>query len=48
MIHSLLIKDGFISPDVNVKAVQRFIKANDLKSARVVPMPLLAWENPIA
>lgn len=48
MIHSLLIKDGFISPDVNVRAVQRFIKANDIKSARVVNMPLLAWEIPIA
>ena len=36
MIHSLLIKDGFISPDVNVRAVQRFIKANDLKSARAI------------
>lgn len=48
MIHFLLIKDGFISPDVNVRAVQRFIKANDLKSARVVPMPLPAWKNPIA
>jgi transposase InsO family protein len=34
MIHSMLLKDGYITPDVNVRAVQRFIKENDLKSAR--------------
>ena len=34
MISSLLLKDGYISDDVNVRAVQRFIKVNDLKSAR--------------
>jgi hypothetical protein len=34
MIHSMLLKDGYITPDVNGRAVQRFIKENDLKSAR--------------
>lgn len=34
MIHSMLLKDGYITPDVNVRAVQRFIKENDLRSAR--------------
>ena len=34
MIHDLLIQDGFINADVSTRAVQRFIKANDLKSAR--------------
>jgi len=34
MIHTMLIKDGCITPSVSVRAVQRFIKLNDLKSAR--------------
>ena len=34
MIHSLLLRDAFITDDVNVRVVQRFIKENDLKSAR--------------
>lgn len=34
MIHTMLLKDAFIAPDVSVRAVQRFIKENDLKSAR--------------
>lgn len=34
MIHAMLLKNGYITPDVNVRAVQRFIKENDLKSAR--------------
>jgi transposase InsO family protein len=34
MIHSSLLRNGFITPDVNVRSVQRFIKENDLKSAR--------------
>ena len=34
MIHSLLVQNGYIKADVSVRAVQRFIKANDLKSAR--------------
>ena len=34
MIHSLLIQEGFIKADVSKRAVQRFIKVNDLKSAR--------------
>ena len=33
-IHAQLIQNGFISATVNVCAVQRFIKRNDLKSAR--------------
>lgn len=33
-IHQKLIQDGFLSPAVSVCAVQRFIKNNDLKSAR--------------
>ena len=33
-IHAQLIQSGFILPTVNVSAVQRFIKHNDLKSAR--------------
>ena len=33
-IHSHLIQNGFIPASVNVCAVQRFIKHNDLKSAR--------------
>lgn len=33
-IHAQLIQSGFIQPTVNVCAVQRFIKHNDLKSAR--------------
>ena len=33
-IHSQLVRDGFIPATVNVCAVQRFIKRNDLKSAR--------------
>lgn len=34
MIHNLLIENGYISSSVSVRAVQRFIKTNDLKSAR--------------
>jgi len=34
MIHSLLVQNGYIKSDVSIRAVQRFIKANDLKSAR--------------
>lgn len=36
MIHSLLLRDTFISSDVSVRAVQRFVKDNDLKSARSI------------
>ena len=34
MIHALLLRDGFIKDDTSIRAVQRFIKENDLKSAR--------------
>lgn len=34
MIHSLLVQGCYISSDVSVRSVQRFIKNNDLKSAR--------------
>ena len=34
MIHTMLVQNGFIPATVSVRAVQRFIKANDLKSAR--------------
>lgn len=34
MIHSMLTQDGFIPASVSVRAVQRFIKENDLRSAR--------------
>lgn len=34
MIHTMLLKNGYITLDVSVRAVQRFIKENDLKSAR--------------
>ena len=37
-IHSQLIQNGFIPATVNVCAVQRFIKHNDLKSARNLNM----------
>ena len=33
-IHAQLVRDGFISANVNVSTVQRFIKRNDLKGAR--------------
>ncbi len=33
-IYNHLVENGFISPKVNVFAVQRFVKKNDLKSAR--------------
>lgn len=36
MIHQLLIRNGFITSHVSVRAIQRFIKANDLKSARSI------------
>ena len=36
MIHQLLIKNGFIKADISVRSVQRFIKQNDLKSARCI------------
>ena len=34
MIHSMLLKDAYITPEVSVRAVQRFIKKHDLRSAR--------------
>lgn len=34
MIRTMLLKNGYIVDDVSVRAVQRFIKVNDLKSAR--------------
>ena len=34
MIHQMLIHGGFIDAKVSVRAVQRFLKENDLKSAR--------------
>jgi len=34
MIRSLLLADGFITEDVSERAIQRFIRAKDLKSAR--------------
>lgn len=34
MIHTLLIQNGYIKNNVSKRAVQRFIKTNDLKSAR--------------
>lgn len=34
MIRSLLLADGFITDDVSERSIQRFIKSNDLKSAR--------------
>lgn len=34
MIHQSLIREGFLDASVSVRAVQRFLKANDLKSAR--------------
>ena len=34
MIHQMLIRGGFIDTSVSVRAVQRFLKTNDLKSAR--------------
>ena len=34
MIHQMLIHNGFINTSVSVRAVQRFLKENDLKSAR--------------
>lgn len=34
MIRTMLLKNGYISADVSVRAIQRYIKANDLKSAR--------------
>ena len=34
MIHQILVKDRFIDAKVSLRAVQRFIKENDLKSAR--------------
>lgn len=34
MIHQMLIQGGFIPSTVSVRAIQRFIKENDLKSAR--------------
>lgn len=36
MIHAILLRDAFISSDVSVRSVQRFVKENDLKSARAV------------
>ena len=38
LLHQILIREGFITPHVSVRAVQRFLKANDLKSARSVTM----------
>ena len=34
MIHQMLVKDQFIKASVSVRAVQRFLKENDLRSAR--------------
>lgn len=34
IIHEMLIRQNFITPKVSVRAVQRFIRENDLKSAR--------------
>ena len=34
MIHQMLIHDGLLDASVSVRAVQRFLKENDLKSAR--------------
>ena len=34
MIHQMLIHSGFIDASISVRAIQRFLKANDLKSAR--------------
>lgn len=34
MIHDRLVENAYITSSVSVRAVQRFIKANDLKSAR--------------
>lgn len=34
MIHQMLIQNGFLDATVSVRAVQRFLKENDLKSAR--------------
>ena len=34
MIHQMLVQSGFIDAKVSVRAVQRFLKENDLKSAR--------------
>ncbi len=34
MIHQMLIQNGFLDAGVSVRAVQRFLKENDLKSAR--------------
>lgn len=34
MIHTMLVQNGYIPATVNKRAVQRFIKVNDLKSAR--------------
>lgn len=36
MIRTMLLKNEYIDPFVSVRAVQRFIKANDLKSARSI------------
>lgn len=34
MIHTMLLKDGYIDSNVSIRAIQRYLKANDLKSAR--------------
>lgn len=34
MVHTMLIQNGFISASVSTRAIQRFIKIHDLKSAR--------------
>jgi hypothetical protein len=34
MIHQMLVHSGFIDAKVSVRAVQRFLKENDLRSAR--------------
>ncbi len=36
MIRSVLIRNGYIDDSVSVRTVQRFIKTNDLKSARCI------------
>lgn len=34
MLHTMLVKDGYINDTISVRTVQRFVKNNDLKSAR--------------
>lgn len=34
MIHTMLVQESYITADVSKRAIQRFVKSNDLKSAR--------------